>query len=236
VEAKESPHLRAGSGRCDRAREFDPAKPVDQQETALVYHYDHLGSIESITPFGSTDGSYAADGAGKGGRFSEDAWGQRRNPTTWSGAPTATDDGGADKDESGTVTSTVVAYKAGLGHAGDGTAPDVLSNRKDLFKEYATSLSDALSEASGKPVDKKIIAKLFSTADGLKPGGKEPNADDKAFRELAVSLGYDNNYKPEQGQSKVSDKFPNLTKKQIQKAINTIKDALKNDKKEKMWW
>jgi RHS repeat-associated protein len=139
----------------------------------------------------------------------------------------------SNKDESGTVTSTVVAYKAGFGHASDGTAPDVLSNRKELFKEYATSLADALSEASGKTVDKEVMTKLFSTVDGLKAGGNEPNADDKALRELAVSLGYNDNYKPEQGQSEVSDKFPNLTKAQIQDAIKTIKDAIEDKKKKK---
>lgn len=78
------------------AREFSPLKPLAQQEKALVYHYDHLGSIESITPFGTTVVAYAADSGGKSGLFSEDAWGQRRNPNTWSGAPTTTDDGGAD--------------------------------------------------------------------------------------------------------------------------------------------
>jgi RHS repeat-associated protein len=78
------------------AREFDPALPPDKTETALVYHYDHLGSIESITPFGSTTATYANDDSGKSGRFSEDPWGQRRNPLTWTGAPSTTDDGGAD--------------------------------------------------------------------------------------------------------------------------------------------
>ncbi len=78
------------------AREFDPAKPIGQQETALVYHYDHLGSIDCITPFGSTATSFASDQAGKPGRFSEDAWGQRRDPTDWQGPPTTTDDGGSD--------------------------------------------------------------------------------------------------------------------------------------------
>ncbi len=79
------------------AREFDPAKPVSQQETALVYHYDHLGSIESITLFGSTATTYATALGGKSGRYSEDAWGKRRDPLDWQGPPTsATDDGGAD--------------------------------------------------------------------------------------------------------------------------------------------
>lgn len=78
------------------AREFSPEKPLAQQEKALVYHYDHLGSIQSITPFGSTAVAYATDESGKSGRYSEDAWGQRRDPLDWSGTPTTTDDGGAD--------------------------------------------------------------------------------------------------------------------------------------------
>ena len=78
------------------AREFDNPTSSGGTEKALVYHYDHLGSIQGITPFGSTDGSYASDTGGKAGQFSENAWGQRRNPLTWSGSPTTTDDGGAD--------------------------------------------------------------------------------------------------------------------------------------------
>lgn len=83
------------------AREFDTTLPSGGTEKALVYHYDHLGLIESITQFGSTSVAYAADSDGKPGRFNADAWGQRRNPFTWSGAPATTgnnesDDGGAD--------------------------------------------------------------------------------------------------------------------------------------------
>lgn len=63
----------------------------------LVYHHDHLGSIESITNFGSAVASaYATDSGGKGGVFSEDAWGARRDPIDWAGAPSTTDDGGPD--------------------------------------------------------------------------------------------------------------------------------------------
>ena len=83
------------------AREFHP--PQSPQEKTLVYHYDHLGSIDCITNFGSTAVAWASDSSGKPGEFSEDAWGQRRNPFTWSGAPVTTsndanksDDGGAD--------------------------------------------------------------------------------------------------------------------------------------------
>lgn len=78
------------------AREFDITTGAAGTEKALVYHHDHLGSIDSITPFASSATSFAADPAGKTGRFSEDAWGQRRDPLDWAGAPTtATDDGGA---------------------------------------------------------------------------------------------------------------------------------------------
>jgi len=76
------------------AREFRPAS--GGSEKALVYHYDHLGSITAITDWGSTSGYSVASG-NKSGRYSEDPWGQRRDPLDWTGAPTtATDDGGPD--------------------------------------------------------------------------------------------------------------------------------------------
>ncbi len=80
------------------AREFEPARTA-QQEKAIVYHYDHLGSIVATTLHRT--GELATDDTGKPGKFSEDAWGQRRNPYTWSGppqtsGPNASDDGGAD--------------------------------------------------------------------------------------------------------------------------------------------
>lgn len=88
------------------AREFEPSVIVggvpSPRETALVYHYDHLGSITATTTaFPPPAASVATDATGNPGRFSEDAWGQRRNPFTWTGAPVTTgpnasDDGGAD--------------------------------------------------------------------------------------------------------------------------------------------
>ena len=84
------------------AREFRPGAAADSQEKPLVYHYDHLGTITAITTaFPPPAASVATDTTGKPGRFSEDAWGQRRNPFTWTGAPVTTgpnasDDGGAD--------------------------------------------------------------------------------------------------------------------------------------------
>ena len=76
--------------------EFNPGAPFDRAQTALVYHYDHLGSIERITPYGSTSTTYVLDGVGKQSRYSYDAWGQRRDPNDWSGKPETTADGGAD--------------------------------------------------------------------------------------------------------------------------------------------
>ncbi len=67
---------------------------VSLSERAEVYHYDQIGSIESITPAFDTSGSLAKTTGGSLGLYSEDAWGQRRNPSTYSGPPTTTDTGG----------------------------------------------------------------------------------------------------------------------------------------------
>jgi RHS repeat-associated protein len=77
------------------ALELPPAD-VGGTTNAYIYHTDHLGSIESITRYGDATVTFATDRSNKAGRFSEDAWGQRRNPLTWSGVPSTTDDGGAD--------------------------------------------------------------------------------------------------------------------------------------------
>jgi RHS repeat-associated protein len=74
--------------------EYSPFAPSDQDERPLVYHYDHLGSIETITHYGSTATTPALDEAGRSSRFSYDAWGERRNAATWSGAPVNTSHGG----------------------------------------------------------------------------------------------------------------------------------------------
>ena len=47
------------------SREFDPAAPIGSQEKAFIYHYDHLGSIESITPFVPAGSGLAADSTGQ---------------------------------------------------------------------------------------------------------------------------------------------------------------------------
>ncbi len=69
---------------------------VPPVEKALVYHLDHLGSIESITEYGATSSNLALDDSGKPSRYSYDPWGERRNPETWLGKPVTTDAGGSD--------------------------------------------------------------------------------------------------------------------------------------------
>jgi len=77
------------------AREFDVTSGAAGTEKALVYHLDHLGSTQSITPWG-VGNALAANATGESGRYSEDPWGARRNPFTWTGVPPAnTDNGGA---------------------------------------------------------------------------------------------------------------------------------------------
>jgi len=77
------------------AREFDVTSGAAGTEKALVYHHDHLGSTQSITPWG-VGNALAANATGESGRYSEDPWGARRNPFTWTGVPPAdTDNGGA---------------------------------------------------------------------------------------------------------------------------------------------
>jgi RHS repeat-associated protein len=78
--------------------EFAPApntNGISLTEKDEVYHYDHLGSIQAITPAFNTNGNLAKTTLGLSGLYSEDAWGQRRNPNTYSGLPTTTDTGGS---------------------------------------------------------------------------------------------------------------------------------------------
>jgi RHS repeat-associated protein len=78
------------------AMEFMPSAPFAQAASALVYHYDHLGSIQSVTPYG-VGATPQLDGTGKPALYAYDPWGQRRDPanTTWLGSPSTTDAGGA---------------------------------------------------------------------------------------------------------------------------------------------
>lgn len=124
------------------AREFDNPTSSGGTEKPLVYHYDHLGSIESVTLFGSNDGTLAADGASKPSKFSEDAWGSRRNPSSWTGAPTSTDDGGADSAVPRGYTGHEMLDDLGLVHM-NGRIYDSLFGRflsADILIPNATDL------------------------------------------------------------------------------------------------
>lgn len=71
------------------------AGETDQE--AIVYHYDHLGSIESITEYGnSADNTWAKDDSDKDSRYSYDPWGERRDPLDWKGVASGEGDGGED--------------------------------------------------------------------------------------------------------------------------------------------
>jgi RHS repeat-associated protein len=83
--------------------EFAPTTPtttttsengISLTEQDKVYHYEHLGSIQAITPAFNTSTALSSTAAGGLGLYSEDAWGMRRNPNTFSGPPTTTDTGG----------------------------------------------------------------------------------------------------------------------------------------------
>ncbi|WED66575.1 SpvB/TcaC N-terminal domain-containing protein [Synoicihabitans lomoniglobus] len=77
------------------AVEIDGNLGTGSQHRRLVYHHDHLGSIETITNFNG--GAVASDEAGRDTIYSYDAWGERRDPLNWSGAPTIlTTQGGPD--------------------------------------------------------------------------------------------------------------------------------------------
>lgn len=76
------------------AMEFAPNGPVEKSKRPLVYHYDHLGSLDTVTFLGDTTVHVATDDNGKPARHSFDPWGQRRNADTWSGIPVATTTGG----------------------------------------------------------------------------------------------------------------------------------------------
>ena len=66
---------------------------------AHVYHHDHLGSLERITPYDDNSNNPMPDQSPSPGRpsiFSYDAWGEHRDPTDWLGKPTTTALGGHD--------------------------------------------------------------------------------------------------------------------------------------------
>ncbi|WP_158277483.1 colicin D domain-containing protein [Opitutus sp. ER46] len=175
--------------------------PDTSAEKALVYHYDHLGSIEAITPFGSTDGSLAADGGGKAGRFSEDAWGQRRNPLTWSGAPTTTDNGGADSLSPRGFTGHEMLDDLGLIHM-NGRIYDPLLGRMlsaDIIIQAPLNLQsyNRYSYVMNNPLT-LVDPSGFSWADNLKNAIKEAG-------QLMANLLTSNRVKEDHGVPTVSE-------------------------------
>ena len=108
----------------------------------MVYHYDHLGSITAITDWGSTGGYSLASGS-KTGRYSEDAWGQRRNPLMWSGiVPATTDDGSFDSLTPRGFTGHEMLDDLGLVHM-NGRIYDPLLGRflsADVLVQFPSSL------------------------------------------------------------------------------------------------
>ncbi len=81
------------SGRSG-AVEIDADYTAGAAHKRLVYHQDHLGSIDVLTEF--VDQAVALDWASRPSRYSYDPWGERRDPSDWSGSPTTTTHGGED--------------------------------------------------------------------------------------------------------------------------------------------
>lgn len=127
------------------AREFWPTKPAGQQEKALVYHYDHLGSIEGITDYGVTTATWSLDddSPARSSRYSYDPWGERRDPLDWNARPTtATADGGANDRTPRGFTGHEMLDDLGLVHM-NGRIYDPLIGRMlsaDLFVTFPSSL------------------------------------------------------------------------------------------------
>jgi YD repeat-containing protein len=71
--------------------ELDANGTVATANKFLAYHYDHLGSIQAITPWGSTDTNpstlFAADAQNRQSAYSYDPWGQRRDVKDWKSYP-----------------------------------------------------------------------------------------------------------------------------------------------------
>jgi RHS repeat-associated protein len=115
---------------------------LNSPDKALVYHTDHLGSIESITTHGDTSASLTLDDTGKPSRYSYDPWGERRNPDTWSGKPTTTDTGGTDGTASRGFTGHEMLDGLGLAHM-NGRIYDPLIGKMlsaDPFVQYPGNL------------------------------------------------------------------------------------------------
>lgn len=109
---------------------------------ALVYHTDHLGSMESITEWGDTTTALALDSTGKPSLYSYDPWGERRDPSSWFGPPISTDTGGPLGVASRGFTSHEMLDGLGLVHM-NGRIYDPLLGRMlsaDPIVQYPSNL------------------------------------------------------------------------------------------------
>ena len=121
-------------------------------------------------------------------------------------------------------------YGPTLGHAnpldGDsGHAPDIITNRPDLYAHYLNALTNVLAKSSGNQVNSDILQHVFDTIPTIPT--HSITDEDAAFRDLAIQNGYNRRYKPEAGQGGLNplppDKMPALSEEQVQKVIDLIK-------------
>jgi len=77
-------YIPAPDGRAGCA-ELNPNATSASQHKFRVYHYDHLGSIQCITNWGTATLATNTDSTKKS-LYSYEAWGQRRDPVDWIGS------------------------------------------------------------------------------------------------------------------------------------------------------
>lgn len=136
------------------------------------------------------------------------------------------------RDASGVVTGTEEqAYGSPLGHGAQRqpNAPDVISNRPELFGEYVTALADALSRVSGEKVNQQQLDGIRKVVTGLPPGGNDGRADTAALRGLAQNeFGYVDPYAPETSPEATSERLPDLTQEQVNATMEEIRNRIRN--------
>ncbi len=83
-------YIPSPSGNAGTA-ELSPDAASASAHKYLVYHYDHLGSIQAITDYGESRQTWetlnSIDASGKQSIYSYDAWGQRRDAKDWKSYP-----------------------------------------------------------------------------------------------------------------------------------------------------
>lgn len=222
-----------------------PPADLGGMQRDLVYHHDHLGSIESITSFGNAVASkFEADSGGKGGVFSEDAWGARRDPLDWTGVPTSTDDGGPDSLTPRGFTGHEMLDGLGLIHM-NGRIYDPLLGRflsADVLIQHPASLQSynrysyvlnnplTLTDPSGWADDSSdggfmdaavaYLKSVFIPDSHASPGNGEPTRDqgDQAQYRASAREGYEKGVKVLEAANTVVNTANDLT------GVNTALD------------